>query len=82
MAKFITSIELFGADESDYQNLTSALEKESFRPEKKKYVSLKRVEYNREGNITLKDVTDAVFKVAKSTGKKYSFTIIKDKNLN
>jgi hypothetical protein len=35
--------------------------------------------FDREGNITIQDVTDAVLRAASKTGKKYSFTIIRNK---
>jgi hypothetical protein len=83
MARFITTIELHNADESDYKRLHTELEKASFRG--KKYPGRRRdgltgrKEYNREGNVTLQEVTDAVLKAATKTGKKYSFTIIRNK---
>jgi len=86
MAKFITSIELYGAVESDYENLHLAMKKELFvqptnSPFKSKSHTQKVVEYSREGNISIQEVTNAVFRVASNTGKKYAFTIIKDKNI-
>jgi len=81
MARFITTIELFNADAKDYQTLQSELKKHSFTrrtlltgdnlPGKE--------EYNREGNVSLQDVTHAVLQAAHKTGKKYSFTIIRNK---
>jgi hypothetical protein len=76
MAKFITTIELFNADEKDYQTLGSELKNKSF---KESNSSGTKKEYNREGNITLQEVTDAVLRAAAKTGKKYSFTIIRNK---
>lgn len=83
MARFITTIQLHNADEKDYKTLHAELKKESFtesnRISGKNKVEGKE-EFNREGNnITLQDVTDAVLRAASKTGKKYSFTIIRNK---
>lgn len=83
MAKFITTIQLHDADEKDYDKLYSELEKESF--EKGKHVvkneshHIVKEEYKRVGKVTIQDVTKAVLKAIAKTGKKYSFTIIKNK---
>jgi hypothetical protein len=83
MAKFITTIELFNAEEKDYQTLQTELRRASFKETnrilKGRDNSSRKEEYNREGNVTLQDVTDAVLKAAIKTGKKYSFTIIRNK---
>ena len=41
---------------------------------------IKAVEYNYWGNISLKDVADAVVRAVRKTGRDYSFTIMKDKS--
>lgn len=83
MARFTATIELHGADEKDYKALNAELQKRSFIISKSypaKGQNLRRQEFNREGNnITLQDVTDAVLKAARKTGRKYSFTIIRSK---
>jgi hypothetical protein len=82
MARFITTIRLHNAAETDYDKLNAELEKQSFRGIKttKKHTDTEsKREYNREGNVTLQEVTDAVLKAAEKTGKKYSFTIIRNK---
>ena len=86
MARFITTIQLHDADEKDYKQLNNELRKKSFI-ETKRYESPNNAvgtspvkkEYNREGNITLQDVMAAVVNAAKRTGKRYSFTIIRNK---
>lgn len=86
MAKFITTIELHNADENNYETLHSELIKESF-VEIRRYPSKKtnapevsrKDEYHREGNVTIQEVTDAVMRAAVKTGKKYSFTITRNK---
>jgi hypothetical protein len=83
MAKFITTIELHDADEKDYDKLYSELEKESFEKEKKaqkdKQDPTGKEEYKREGRVAIQEVTRSVLKAIAKTGKKYSFTIIKNK---
>jgi len=80
MARFITTIELFNADERDYQTLQTELKKYSFTRRNLSAGNLSgKEEYNREGNVSLQDVTYAVLQAAYKTGKKYSFTIIRNK---
>jgi hypothetical protein len=80
MARFITTIELFNADQKDYETLQSELKKYSFTRRSLQANKLPgKEEYNREGNVTLQDVTYAVLQAAYKTGKKYSFTIIRNK---
>ncbi|MEO5683552.1 MAG: hypothetical protein ABIQ88_12965 [Chitinophagaceae bacterium] len=83
MAKFITSIQLHKADEADYAKLNNEMEKASFHLKKDaasgKSPGIKRKEYNCTGNITLKDVADAVYRAVKKTGRDYSFTIMRNK---
>jgi hypothetical protein len=78
MARFITTIQLHDAEEKDYKTLGNELKKKSFI-ETRRYDSPRKEEYNKEGNVTIQDVTAAVVNAAKRTGKKYSFTIIKNK---
>ena len=85
MAKFITNIQLLDADEKDYDTLYKELQKESFKDEKyaaksNAYVTGKAA-FSREGNVTLEDVSKAVFRAAAKTGKKYSFYVIKNKQV-
>ena len=84
MAKFITNIQLHQADEKDYEKLDNEMEKASFHLKKSyppgKAAVLKRGEYNCAGNITFKDVADAVYRAIKKTGRNYSFTIMKNKS--
>jgi hypothetical protein len=84
MPRFITTIQLHNADEKDYQVLHSELKKESFveasnNKPKRKFPRMPKETFDREGNITIQDVTDAVLRAASKTGKKYSFTIIRNK---
>jgi len=83
MSKFIARIELRKADEKDYEKLNSEMEKASFYLKKghsaDKTTNIKRGEYNCRGNITLKEVADAVYRAVKKTGRDYSFTIMRNK---
>jgi hypothetical protein len=84
MARFTTTIELHGASEQDYKTLHTELQKRSFvvinsNVTKANSISTRKDEFNREGNISIQDVTDAVLRAAGKTGKKYSFTIIRNK---
>jgi hypothetical protein len=82
MARFITTIRLHDAAAKDYEKLNEELVKYSFKGTGNKKEDKEepgKIEYNREGNVTLQEVTDAVLKAAGSTGKKYSFTIIRNK---
>jgi hypothetical protein len=83
MARFITTIELHNANDTDYNTLHTELKKASFKEVRHaadaNNPNSRKEEYNREGNITLQQVTDAVLKAATKTGKKYSFTIIRNK---
>jgi len=81
MPKFITRIELFNASDRDYQQLETEIKKEAFNKSKKKkdqpFSHLD--EYYKEGNITIQHVTAAVLNATKKLGKKFSFTIMKEK---
>lgn len=89
MARFTTTIELHEANENNYKTLFTELAKESFveirryssQSSSKKNIVSRKEEYQREGNVTIQEVTDAVMRAAIKTGKKYSFTIIRNKPL-
>ncbi len=84
MVKFVTLIQLHAANENDYARLHREMEKESFtitnnykaRPN----TILNAEEYKRNGE-TLKDINDAVFRAAGRIGKKYAFTVRKEKRI-
>lgn len=84
MPKFITSIRLQGANEKDYNILSQELKKYLFKPVTQNKVNLEEglgstFVFNSANNKTLLDTTAAVSLAASSTGKKYSFTVIKEK---
>lgn len=82
MAKFITRILLLKGEEKDYETLHREIKDPSILKKKKISVKAdksKKGEFNYWGNITLKDVADAVVRAVKKTGRDYSFTIMKNK---
>ncbi|HKO79197.1 MAG TPA: hypothetical protein VJU78_02340 [Chitinophagaceae bacterium] len=85
MAKFTTTIQLFEAEEKDYAILHNELEKRSTKGKnqvvKGKAHAPGKEEYNWKGNITIQEVADAIFRAATKTGRKYSFSIIRDKRI-
>ena len=84
MPKFITSIRLQEANERDYAILSRELKKNSFSPvsENKSNGSgevISSVVFNSNSNKSLLDTTTEVTLAAATTGKKYSFTILKER---
>jgi len=85
MPKFTTSIRLQGASEKDYAVLTREMRKNSFSPvsENKKNSSGgldTTFVFNSTSHKSLLDTTAVVSLAAATTGKKYSFTVIREKN--
>ena len=84
MPNFITRIALPSNSQQDYQALETEMKKASFKDVKKANArrsgSTTPVEFNRNGNYTLLEVTDAAAKAVRKTGKEYAFTVIREKN--
>jgi hypothetical protein len=85
MPKFITSIRLQEANERDYAILSRELKKNSFSPvsENKSNGSgevISSIVFNSNSNKSLLDTTTEVTLAAATTGKKYSFTVIKERS--
>ena len=84
MPTFITSIQLLAASEADVANLNEAMKQRSFHP--KFYVDPQHhpyknsIEYVSSAKSNLLDATTDVSMAASSVGKKFSFTIMKDKS--
>jgi len=83
MPTFITRVELQSASQKDYQKLQEEMKKAAFK-DVKKPGSLRPsiaspLEFNRNGNITLLEVTNATARAARKTGRRYSFTVMKEK---
>jgi hypothetical protein len=84
MAKFITSIKLLEATERDYAKLSQELKKYFFSPAAKTGLgksteSAASVIFNSSDNKSLLDTTTAISRAAATTGRKYSFTVIREK---
>jgi hypothetical protein len=81
MPKFITSVKLQEASERDYDRLSQELKKYSFQPVSDVKAGQKNASFvfNSTGTKGLLDTTTVVSLAAASTGKKYSFTVIREK---
>jgi hypothetical protein len=85
MPKFITSIRLQEASEKDYAILSRELKKYFFIPvndtnQNKSNSDGPAYIFNSTRHKNLLDSTTAVSNAAASTGKKYSFTVIREKS--
>ena len=80
MAKFITSIKLQEATERDYAKLSQELKKYFFSPAAKPGKSSgSSLVFNSAESKSLLDTTTAVSRAAATTGRKFSFTVIREK---
>jgi len=83
MPKFTTTIRIPLVTESDYQTISQEMQKKQFAPEQKNkkcsQFSDKSFVFTHSGRENLLDLTTAISHVLESTGKKYSFTIMKEK---
>ena len=87
MPSFITRIELQSASKNDYRKLEEEMKKASFKDVKRNNLLTEEtlaspLEFNCNGNYTLLEVTDATAKAARKTGRRYSFTVIKERKLS
>lgn len=85
MPKFITSIRLQEANERDYATLSREMKKNFFNPVIENKFSdpdgiISSIVFNSTSNKSLLDTTTVVSLAAATTGKKYSFTVIKEKS--
>ena len=84
MPTFTTSIKLYSATETDYQKLSQELQKSHFSPAtvphapKGKAVKPSHL-FRCTSRNSLLEATTAVSHAASMTGKKYSFTVMKEK---
>lgn len=81
MTNFTTHVELQQASAADYRQLILAMKKESFIAEKEQELS-GNLTFKRRANLEIKEVIDAVVRAASTTGKKFSFTVMKDKPID
>lgn len=85
MPTFSTSIQLHNADEKDFQVLDRELKQNAFTSEKvlnhvnnavDRFINAK---YTKHGNHLIQEVIDGVLNAAQKTGKKFSFTVVKNR---
>jgi hypothetical protein len=86
MAKFTATIQLHNAEKSDYDKLDLELAKQLFKGNKTSSPEIKGPatvwkEYSLEGNITLREVNSVIVRAATKTGKEYSFTVMRNKQI-
>ncbi len=84
MPKFITSIRLQEANERDYAILSREMKKNAFSPVSENKLNdsggmISSIVFNSISNKSLLDTTTEVSLAAATTGKKYSFTVIKER---
>jgi hypothetical protein len=80
MSTFTARVELHSANPTDYNNLYAEMQKESLVAAGAKAES-GNIEFKSKDKISISEVIDAVVRAASKTGKKFSFTVMKDKNL-
>ena len=81
MNTFTARVELQNANPDDYTRLYAEMQKESFVAAGAK-AQTGNVEFKIKNRISINDVIDAVVRSASKTGRKFSFTVMKDKNLD
>jgi hypothetical protein len=84
MITYVTTVQLKDAGQNDYEQLDIEMGKEAFAPAKQRstpardHSAIYR-EYKYSGSTTLQEVVTAAYRAANRTGRKYSFTVMKDK---
>ena len=81
MNTFTARVELQSANPDDYRKLYSEMQKESLVANGEKANS-GNVEFKSKDKLSIREVIDAVVRAASKTGKKFSFTVMRDKNLD
>jgi len=81
MNTFTARVELQSANPDDYKRLYSEMQKESLVASGAKADS-GNVEFKSKDKLSIREVIDAVVRAASKTGKKFSFTVMRDKNLD
>ena len=86
MPKFTTRVELHDADESNYETLHKAMERQGFsryiKDSDGKRYHLPTAEYNFEGDATRSDVLEKAKAAAKTTGRKYEALVTESNGRN
>jgi len=80
MTTFTARVELHEANPADYKRLQSEMQREEFTASKNNHDS-GSVEFSSKNKASIREVIDATVRAASKTGKKFSFTVMKDKNL-
>lgn len=88
MPLYRTNIVLHQAVKDDYLLLDKELRSQDFSPEQKQQnptdekneTSFLHIRYFRSGNIAIQEIVDDVKRAASKTGRKFSFTVLKNKN--
>lgn len=80
MSTFTARVELHNAIPTDYTKLYAEMQQESLVAAGAKAES-GNIEFKSNDRLSIREVIDAVVRAASKTGKKFSFTVMKDKNL-
>jgi hypothetical protein len=78
MTNYTAQVELHQAGADDYQQLIRAMKRELFVTGNDLQTS-GNLTFKRKASIEIKEVIEAVLSAAASTGRKFSFTVMKDK---
>jgi hypothetical protein len=79
MTTFTARVELLNAGPKDYDQLQSEMKKETFAAGNK--ASDGHVEFKCKDKDSIREVIDSVLRAASKTGKKFTFTVMKDKQI-
>ncbi|MDF2188235.1 hypothetical protein [Paraflavitalea sp. CAU 1676] len=78
MKYFTAQVELHQAGADDYRQLIRAMKRELFiTGHEEGYTG--NLTFKRKATVEIKEVIDAVLRAAASTGRRFSFTVMKDK---
>jgi len=80
MMTFTARVELHSANSTDYKHLLTEMQKEAF-VSRSKQGQEGNVEFKSKTHESIREAIDAVLRAASKTGRKFSFTVMKDKNL-
>ena len=81
MTTFTARVELQEANPGDYKKLQTEMQREDFTAAGGNHES-GYVEFSCRNKASIREVIDATVRAASKTGKKFSFTVMKDKNLD
>ena len=77
MTTFTARVELLNAVPKDYERLQSEMKKETFSAGNRSTDG--HVEFRCKDKSSIREVIDAVVRAASKTGRKFTFTVMKDK---